>query len=392
MLSARDFAGNVARNAWTDYYAIYPPSGEKLYGKGHQTCGLTVGRNGVAIWTRGGGKPILTLAAPAKISGWAHVAVCYKEGAPAVYVNGTLIQQGKSSGDIMHPGIGKAWLSDGASYYNGDMSEPKLFAEALNEERILQLTQTKVTPKLYETPIVEISTSNKNGVLLWEEGKYSFEDNNGKTSSMQVSGIGKPIDLTASWKINFPPDMGAPEQITLPKLISLHQHAEDGVKYFSGTASYSKSFSITANTLTNNKRMFLDLGRVEVIAEVSVNGKNLGILWKRPYTVDITKAIKTGVNNLEVKVTNLWPNRLIGDEQVPEMYEFPPPAPATGPFASLSGGGIIKLPDWYEQGQPKPVDGRVTFTTWKHYHKDSPLLESGLIGPVVLRTGIFKSI
>jgi hypothetical protein len=98
------------------------------------------------------------------------------------------------------------------------------------------------------------------------------------------------------------------------------------------------------------------------------------------------------IHPAEGKVTNLWPNRLIGDEQVPEMYKFPPPAPATGPFASLSGGGIIELPDWYKQGQPKPADGRVTFTTWKHYHKDSPLLESGLIGPVVLRTGVFKSI
>ncbi|HEX8677120.1 MAG TPA: glycosyl hydrolase, partial [Segetibacter sp.] len=392
MLSARDFSGNVALDAWTDYYAIYPPSGEKLYGQGHQTCGLTVGRNGVVIWTRGAGKPILTLAAPAKISGWSHVAVVYNEGAPAIYVNGKLIQQGKNSEAIMHPGIGKAWLSDGASYYNGDMSEPQLFTEALSEQRILQLAQNKILPKLYETPIAEILANGKTGVLLWEEGKYSFEDNKGKSSLVQVSGIDKPVELTGSWKINFPVNMGAPAQITLPKLISLHQHTEDGVKYFSGTAVYSKSFNVSANTLTDNKRLFLDLGQVEVIAEVSVNGKNLGILWKRPYKVDITEAVKTGVNVVEIKVTNLWPNRLIGDEQVPEMYKFPPPAPATGPFASLSGGGIIELPDWYKQGQPKPADGRVTFTTWKHYHKDSPLLESGLIGPVVLRTSVLKMV
>ena len=94
---------------------------------------------------------------------------------------------------------------------------------------------------------------------------------------------------------------------------------------------------------------------------------------------------------MELAVTNLWPNRLIGDEQVPEMYRFPDPkaAAAMGPFGALSAGGIQELPEWYKQGKPKPEDGRVTFTTWKHYRKDAPLLESGLIGPVVLRPAVF---
>jgi hypothetical protein len=89
-------------------------------------------------------------------------------------------------------------------------------------------------------------------------------------------------------------------------------------------------------------------------------------------------------------VTNLWPNRLIGDEKQPDVNKFTPGAGASG-FASLSNGAIQQLPEWYQQGQPKLADGRVTFTTWKHYTQDSPLLESGLIGPVVVQTAVLKT-
>ena len=390
MLSARNLFGGG--DAWTDYYAIYPPSGEALYGKGHETAGLTVGRNGVAIWTREKAKPILTLAAPTPISGWSHIAIVYKEETPAIYVNGKLMQQGKAATTVIHPGIGRAYLIDGASYYNGDMTEPQLFAESLDEERIRQLAAATPMIKLYEQFPVELAANGSAGLLVYEDGHYSFQDSTGSISNIQVSGVGNAVALTGPWQVNFPAGLGAPSQITMPELISLHKHSEEGVKYFSGTATYQKDFSVPANAIAKGKRLFLDLGRVEVMAEVMVNGKSLGILWQRPYKVDITGSVKAGINRLEVKVTSLWPNRLIGDEEVAEMYQFPAPSTAAGPMASLSGGGIMELPDWYKQGKPKPADGRVTFTTWKHYRKGAPLLESGLIGPVLLRTAIFKTV
>ena len=177
--------------------------------------------------------------------------------------------------------------------------------------------------------------------------------------------------------------------------MSLHKHPQEGVKFFSGTATYHNSFTIPANALSKkgneNRRMYLDLGRVEVIAEVKLNGKDLGILWKRPYLLDVTDSVKAGTNQLEVKVTNLWPNRLIGDEHLPEEYTYTPGGGATG-FASLSNGAIEQLPEWYMEGKPQTSGGRVAFTTWKHYSKDSPLLESGLIGPVILRAAELKPV
>ena len=109
------------------------------------------------------------------------------------------------------------------------------------------------------------------------------------------------------------------------------------------------------------------------MAEVKLNGHDLGILWKPPFRVDVTDALKPGDNVLEVKVVNLWINRMIGDEQLPEDSQ-------------RNGDGTLKgWPQWVTDGKPSPT-GRLTFTSWRLWKKDDQLQESGLIGPVTLRT------
>ena len=149
------------------------------------------------------------------------------------------------------------------------------------------------------------------------------------------------------WKVSFQPGRGAPASITLDKLISWSDSTDAGVKYFSGTGTYTKTIQASADWFKKGAKLWIDLGDVKNLAEVTVNGKSLGIVWHAPYRVDATSALKPGANEVTIKVTNAWVNRLIGDQQ----------------------------PD---------ATTKYTFADVKPYKANSPLLPSGLLGPVHL--------
>ena len=285
---------------WTEFYAIYPTAGKELYGEGHAICGVAVGRNGIAVWENASGSPVLVLAVPIAIYGWGHIAITYQDGQPSVYVNGKLIQKGQKTNMRVHPTLDQAFLNEGASYYNGDMSKPVLFNEVLTEDRIKILSKER-PPDVNSGFIVEMSGHSKPSLLIKENGNYILRHHNRKTSSISISEIDQPLELKGPWKVNFPPDLGAPFQIELPELISLHQHSVDGVKYFSGTATYTIDFAFSKRS-PGSKLYFLDLGRIEIIAEVKLNETDFGVLWKRPFQTDVTTALKDGLNRLEIQL------------------------------------------------------------------------------------------
>jgi hypothetical protein len=209
-------------------------------------------------------------------------------------------------------------------------------------------------------------------VTAWNNGRVELRGADGKMLNANAADVPAPQKVNGPWKLNFPPDWGAPPAVTLEELISWTDHTNNGVRYFSGTATYEKEIEISADRLAPRRELWLDLGAVKNVAEISLNGQDLGVLWKPPFRVNVTPAAKPGVNQLVVKVTNLWPNRLIGDEQLPPDCEW-------------DGQQLKAWPQWLLAGKPSPT-GRLTFTTWHHYKKDSPLLESGLLGPVTLQT------
>ncbi len=203
-------------------------------------------------------------------------------------------------------------------------------------------------------------------------GAYALKSAGGKTCNLDIAALPAPIEIQGPWDLRFPPNWGAPERVTLDHLISWSEHSEPGVKYFSGTAAYSKKFEVPAGLLGAQRRLCLDLGKVAVMAEVTLNGRSLGILWKPPFRVDITDAARPGENALEIKVVNLWINRQIGDEQLPEDSDRNPE------------GTLKSWPQWLAQGKPSPT-GRFTFTSWRLWKKNDPLVESGLLGPVTIQ-------
>ena len=150
--------------------------------------------------------------------------------------------------------------------------------------------------------------------------------------------------IEGPWEVSFQLNRGAPPSITLDELTSWSDSADPGVKYFSGTGTYTKSIQAPADWLQSGSRLWLDLGEVKELAEVLINGTSLGIVWKTPFRVDVSEALKPGDNTLEIRVTNLWVNRLIGDQQ--------------------------------------PGAAKYTYTTQAFYQADSPLMPSGLLGQV----------
>ena len=193
--------------------------------------------------------------------------------------------------------------------------------------------------------------------------------------------------LGGSWTLRFDPKWGGPAEVSFDALQDWSKRREAGIRYYSGTVTYQKSFEWAPA----QGRVFLNLGSVKNVARVMLNGTDLGVLWKPPFRIEATGALKKGSNELEVNITNLWPNRLIGDEQEPDDCTWGPEEVWGGigktPDEKVPIGYPLKeLPAWLIRGAPRASQGRLTFTTWKFYGKDSPLLESGLLGPVTLET------
>jgi hypothetical protein len=216
-----------------------------------------------------------------------------------------------------------------------------------------------------------------------EAGEYSVELADGNIRTVNITGVPSPMDITGPWKVSFPKGRGAPEQVEINRLISLSEHSDPGVRYFSGTAVYHTQIEVPSEILSEGKKNILDLGNVQVIAEIFINGESQGIVWKDPYRVDISTSLKPGINEIEIRVANLWVNRLIGDQQYPDDCEWTTNTGSTAP-----GLGLAKMPDWLVNNKARPVQ-RKAFVTWKWQHlEDKEPLPSGLLGPVRLITEI----
>ncbi|MFH0761364.1 MAG: glycosyl hydrolase [Bacteroidota bacterium] len=184
----------------------------------------------------------------------------------------------------------------------------------------------------------------------------------------QRSEIKTLATLEGSWEVSFDPNWGGPESVVFESLTDWTKRPEEGIKYYSGIATYSKTFDLSNNiNRDKNNRIYLNLGVVKNMARVRLNGKDLGVIWCAPWQVEITQAVKARGNKLEIEVANLWTNRLIGDENEPD-------------------DGVIdgKWPEWLLNGTRRPIK-RYTFTTYHYYKKGDPLIESGLMGPVTIR-------
>jgi hypothetical protein len=230
---------------------------------------------------------------------------------------------------------------------------------------------------------LQASLHSRNGILkvsASSPGKYVAKTVSGKEFTAVVEDVPAPYFIAKGWQLHFPKTSGAPAQVALDDLISWSAHDNRAIKHFSGTATYKISFELPASLQAKLRdpsyKVRLSLGEVAVIADARLNEQDLGVLWKAPFEVEITDQLKEGSNKLEVRVTNLWVNRMIGDDALPEDAAYSKPG--------NRGRSILEIPDWVVNGTPRPSEKRQTFSTWLYFDADAPLLSSGLIGPVKL--------
>ena len=215
-----------------------------------------------------------------------------------------------------------------------------VFAKGPREDHLVRLDQAG--------GVIEVLSVNAGSLVVRarKPGTYAYQTAKGRNGKIVVDQVPADQVISGPWKIDFPPNLGAPHEAIVDELSDWTKSTDPGIRYFSGTATYHKSFTLQKTPA--NGEVILDLGMVREVATVKVNGKDAGVLWKHPWQANIGSLLKAGENHLEISVTNLWNNRIVGDLQPDAKQAF-------------------------------------TRTNIKSKFKaNSPLLPSGLLGPVTL--------
>lgn len=223
---------------------------------------------------------------------------------------------------------------------------------------------------------VKLQLTNRRAVFL------VFRKSTTATESVHMAyrqEVSDSLHVEGSWRVRFE----AGKEVVWPTLMAWNECADPDIKYYSGTARYSRQLNL--KEVDRHFRYVLDLGEVKNLAVVRVNGQECGTLWHSPFAIDITDAFMAGENTLEIDVTNLWVNRMVGDEQEPDDVEWSEPFRfGAAPNQPAIGRFMKEVPEWLSKGMPRPTK-RKAVISFKFYEKDSPLMPSGLMGPVLLR-------
>ncbi|MEZ0469880.1 glycosyl hydrolase [Luteimonas salinilitoris] len=220
-----------------------------------------------------------------------------------------------------------------------------------------------------------LNLADRPGTLLTQDRSVQLHLSDRSRRDVRLPVLPAPVPVEGAWEIEFPKLGGSARFRRVEELASWTEDPDPAVRHHSGTAIYRTRFDLPRQPA--GAVAILDLGRVADIARVMVNGHDAGIAWNPPFRLDVTRYLHPGANRLEIHVANRWINRLIGDEAVAVDVEYQ--KKGTSPFTD---GRLLTLPAWIYRPEARHEWPRSSFTTWKHYEADSPLVPSGLLGPV----------
>ncbi|WP_298763464.1 glycosyl hydrolase [uncultured Polaribacter sp.] len=233
-------------------------------------------------------------------------------------------------------------------------------------------------------PIFSLNDHDELQAEVYENGNYSVLVNNSENWNINVNDISNSVEIKGNWEINFRAEDFYKATLQTDELFDWTTSKVDEIKHYSGTAMYKTTFNIEKDMLQSDRQFQINLGKVNVIAKVIVNGKDVGVSWLAPHNLKVTTALKEGENTLEVQVTNQWTNRLIGDEKLPNQTGYNVKRGSPGFGDSEFRGKFKKMPKWFRDNQPLPEGPRKTFSAYSFQKPTDALLPSGLLGPVTI--------
>ena len=325
---------------------IFPVHGDSLVrGGGHAGSGVAVGRNGVCVFEHGANYFAPVLVQAIALTNWTHLAVVYRDGRPSLYLNGQLARDGLRGPRTVHP------CPPGAPF-RGESAGHKRLDRALTAEEVAALMRS--TPRDSDLPLeLTRDATGQLEAVAWQAGRYELRGAEGRSRSFEVPAMPAPVELSGPWEVRFPPDSGVTSPVSFGSLQSWTDRPEPAVKYFSGAALYTKTFEVSPGQLAKDRVVTLDLGGVGALAQVFLNDRDLGTLWKPPFRVEVSDLLRVGSNRLQVVVIHTWHNRLVGQKRQPDL-------PGPKPWTSYT----------------------------PNFRRDEPLHSSGLLGPATLRTAV----
>ncbi|MBP6864878.1 MAG: hypothetical protein KBC32_06340 [Candidatus Didemnitutus sp.] len=296
-------------------FVLFPEQMHVKMGDAKRACaGLSVGRNSIAVFEHGAGFLNSVLVWDQPVPPGARLAVVYTRGVPSLFVNGRPVARGEASGRIVHP---PAALR---SSFKGRATDFTVEAKAWSPAEALAHGARAASADAHPTDAPRLfADATGLGAEFMSPGTLRLTRADGSALALTAANVPSAQRIDGPFAVTFDPQWGGPaEPQEFSALTSWTESTVPGVKHFSGTAVYAKTFEVAAESLAPDLRVALAIEQVAEVAEVTLNGERVGVLWRPPYRIDVTRHLRAGRNELRIAVANTWVNRCLYDATLPE--------------------------------------------------------------------------
>ncbi len=289
---------------------------EKMKDMSRACAGLSVGKNSIAVWEHGSSYFNTALTYDGEISDNSRIAVVYKNNIASIYLNGKLVAENtNSSKRTMHP------MAHCNKSFVGKYDDFKIVKYAMNQSEISADAAEKKAINLKDLtpPNISISDSGVITAEFFEAGILEIEKSNSLSVRLEASQVKSPLEIKGPFMVKFDEKWGAPtEEQTFDTLTSWTNSKIDGIKHYSGLATYKKSLRLSDSDLPRDAKIYLAIDNVCEVAQLKINGNLVGTMWRPPYVLEVTKFLNAGNNEIEIVVGNTWVNRCLYDATLPQ--------------------------------------------------------------------------